>query len=64
MNKEDIKKIINAYSVIFPELVESYKANDDQTIIDIIANKIIEKSKMMVDVGNIKDEIKKELNSS
>lgn len=64
MDKQEIKKIINAYSIIFPELIESYYHENDTTIIDIIADKIIEKSKMLVDVNSIKNIIKNELNTS
>lgn len=63
MDKQEIKKIINAYSIIFPELIESYYHENDTRIIDIIVDKIIEKSKMFVDVNSIKNIIKNELNT-
>lgn len=59
-----IKKTTRAYSTIFPELVESYNNDNNEAIIDIISEKIIEKSKNMVDVGLIKKEIKKHINTT
>jgi predicted RNA binding protein with dsRBD fold (UPF0201 family) len=61
---ELINKVTKAYSTIFPELLESYKENDDQTIVEIIADKIIDKSKNLVDVNSIRNKVKNILNKT
>lgn len=62
---EMIEKTTLAYCRIFPELKQDYLNSGDDTIINIVVEKVIEKNKdnSILDVGSLKTQIKNILNS-
>lgn len=62
-NNELIEKTVRAYCTIFPELYDDYINNNDNSIVNIIRDKIIDKSKTFIDVNEIEKKVKNILNS-
>lgn len=62
---EMIEKTTLAYCRIFPELKDDYLTTGDDTIINIVVEKVIERNKnnSILDVGSLKTQIKNILNS-
>lgn len=62
---EDIlKNITIGYGRIFPELLDRYHKNNDQSIVELICEKYLEKTRGIVDKNNIKKEIVEYLNNN
>ena len=60
-----IEKTTKAYCRIFPELKDDFINDGDETIVNIITDKLVEinKNNTIIDVRELKQEIKKVLNS-
>jgi len=56
--KATIRNVAVGYARLFPELLDRFHRNDDMTIVDLIAEKAIEKiEKKIVNVSELKENI-------
>ena len=60
MKKDLVKAISLGYIRLFPELLDRFKKNNDESIIELISNKVFEKSEKsgIFDKKKVKKEIK------
>ena len=58
----ELRKVAVGYARLFPELLDRFHQNDDQTIVDLIAEKAIDKiESKIVDLNNLKIKVKEVL---
>jgi hypothetical protein len=62
--EEILKNITIGYSRIFPELLDRYHKNNDNTIVELTCNKYLERTKGIVDINKTKIEIIEILNNN
>lgn len=53
-----LRNVAYGYARLFPELLDRFHRNDDQTIVDLIADKAKDEIKMnLIDISKLKEDI-------